>query len=398
MSVTTSAPARSGVAHRGALLGAVCLVQLLVVLDVSLLNIALPTIDRGLGFSATSLTWVVNAYVLALGGLLLLGGRLADLVGQRRAVVAGLVLFGLTSLLGAVAQEPWQLVAARAGQGVAGAVIAPASLTIIMTAFAEGPARQRAITVWAMVGAGGAALGVLGGGVLTDAFGWRSVLLVNVPILLGALWLTVRSVPAAAASGRLRDLDVVGALAVTAAAGLVVYGLLEAPARGWTDGLTLACLVGGLLVAGLFVAWERAVAVRPLVPLDVFRSRGVWVADVVVLAIGAATVAGFYFASLFLQNVLGYSPMRAGAAFLPFCLGTMIGSFGSIALTRRIGTRATLVGGMLLGAVGMLLFGLMDAETSFWTGFAPPSIIASVWSAASSTPAASSAAASASRC
>jgi EmrB/QacA subfamily drug resistance transporter len=364
-------------ARGGTVLAAACLCQLLVVLDVSVVNVALPSIDDALGFSDGALSWVVNAYTLAFGGLLLLGGRVADLTGPRRAALAGLGLFALASVLGGLAQDPSQLIAARAGQGLAGALLAPVSLTIILVTFPEGPARARAVGLWAMVSASGAAIGVLAGGLLTDLLNWRWVLFVNVPIVAAALGLALRGVHDGP-RGEGRRLDVPGAVLGTAAVTALAYAMVAAGDRGWGAPVTVATLAGAAVCGGLFVAWERRGAAAPLVRLGVLRARTVWVATVVVVFIGAATVAGFYFASLFLQNVLGYGPLRAGLAFLPFCAGAMAGAFAGLKLVARLGGRAVIGGGLALGGAGMLLFSRLHADSTFLSGVLLPSIVASV--------------------
>lgn len=363
--------------RQGLVLATVCLCQLMVVLDISVVNVALPSIGRDLGFSAAALSWVVNAYTLVFGGLLLLGGRVADLVGHRRAMLAGLGLFGVASVLGGLADGPGQLIAARAGQGLAGAVLAPISLTVIMVSFAEGAARNRAVAIWAMVASSGIAVGVLAGGVLTELLNWRWVLFVNVPIVAVALAMAVRSVHDSRQT-RVGRLDVAGAVLGTAALTLLVYGMVEAGEHGWTEMSTVASLGLAVLCGAAFVVWEGRFAAQPLVRLGIFRTRTVWVADVIVVFIGAATIAGFYFASLYLQDVLHYGPLKAGAAFLPFCAGIMVASFASTRLAARLGNRVLLTGGLLVGAAGMFWFSLLDTDSTFLSGFLGPSLVASL--------------------
>ncbi|MYT73535.1 EmrB/QacA subfamily drug resistance transporter [Streptomyces sp. PsTaAH-137] len=358
-------------------LAAACIAQVMVVLDVSVVNVALPSIASDLGFAPGGLSWVVNAYTLVFGGLLLLGGRFADLVGHRVAMLWGLALFGVASVIGGLAQTPGQLIAARAGQGLAGALLAPLSLAVIMVAFPSGKARSRAVGIWAMVAAAGSALGVLLGGLLTDWLSWRWVLFVNVPIValgLSVAWVSLRT----PTTPLLKRLDVPGTCLSTVTVTALANGLIQAGEHGW--GASSAVLSFGIAVVTgvVFVVWELRAAAEPLVRFGVFRERSVWVANLVVLFIGAATVAGFYFASLFLQNVLHYSPLRAGAAFLPFCLGTITGSMLSGHLTARLGTRTVLATGLALGALGMTLFGLMDETSTFLNGFLLPSVVASV--------------------
>ncbi|GAA1391384.1 MFS transporter [Kitasatospora putterlickiae] len=369
-------PPRAG-ARPGLVLAAVSVCQLMVTLDASIVNVALPAMGDSLGFADGSLPWVVNAYALALGGLLLLGGRTADLVGHRRALLCGLVLFGLTSVFGGFAQTPAQLVAARAGQGVAAAVLAPIGLTLIMVTFAEGAARARAVGIWSMVTAGGSALGVLLGGVLTDLLDWRWVFFVNAPIVLVGLLLAVRSVPAVRPPLAGRP-DVLGAVLGTGALTVLVYGLMETDRHPWGSVRTLGTLATTVLLGLSFLCWEARYARSPIVRLGVLRARTAWLSSLLVTLLGAGMLAGFYFSSLFLQNVLGYGPLAAGAAFLPFCAGTAAGSMIAGRLVARFGGRATLTGALLLSALGMLWFGGLGLDSDYLTGFAGPSIVTSV--------------------
>jgi EmrB/QacA subfamily drug resistance transporter len=372
-SVGSGAP---GSLRPGLILATVCVCQLMVILDASVVNVALPAMDAELGFSGGSLSWVVNAYTLVFGGLLLLGGRIADLFGHRRAILGGLVVFGLASALGGLAQTPGQLIAARAGQGLAAAVLAPVGLTIIMVTFAEGPARQRAVGLFSMVAAGGSALGVLLGGLLTELLNWRWVLFINLPIVVVALALALRTIrDQSRAEARVR-LDLLGALLGTACVTLLVYGTIEAAENGWGTAATALSLALAVALGAAFLIWEQRTS-APLIRLGVLRNRSVAAACLIILFIGAATIAGFYFASLFLQNVMHYSPLQAGSAFLPFCLGIVVGSIASVRLVTRFGARALIVTGMLCGAGGMYLFSRMDASSGFLSGFLFPSILAS---------------------
>lgn len=359
----------------GLLLTAVCLVQVMVVLDVSVVNVALPSIAQDLGFGPGSLSWVVNAYTLLFGGLLLLGGRFGDLVGHRRALFLGLGVFGVVSVLGGLAQDPSQLVAARAAQGLASAVLAPLSLTIIMVTFPEGRERSRAIGIWAMVAASGSAVGVLLGGVLTEWLSWRWVMWINAPIVLLALafaWTSIHGGPAPK-----RSLDVPGAVLVTLSLTSLVNGAIRAGEDGWGSAWALTSFAVALVSGAAFIRWEQRVA-EPLIRLGVFRARPVWVANIISAFIGASAVAGFYFASLVLQDVLGYSPLKAGAAFLPFCVGTVVGAMLSGRLSARFGLRPVMTGGLVCSAIGMFLFGQMHLDSTFLGTFLLPSIIASV--------------------
>src|SRR3954464_1552072 len=260
-------------------LAAACLCQLVVVLDISVVNVALPHIDRAPGFSAASLSWVVNAYTLAFGGLLLLGGRIADLFGQRRTLLAGLGLFGVVSLLGGIAQTSGQLVAARAAQGLAAAVLSPATLAVIMVTFREGHERRRALATWGLVATAGGTLGVLLSGLLTEYLDWRWVFFVNVPIVLAAGALAFAAVRDPHDSGLVR-LDVLGAILATASMTMLAYGFVHAGAHGWADAVTVCTLAAAVGCGMAFVGWERQ-ADAPLVRLSVLRTREVSVAAVV---------------------------------------------------------------------------------------------------------------------
>jgi EmrB/QacA subfamily drug resistance transporter len=369
--------------HTGLALAAACLCQLVVVLDISVVNVALPHIDRALGFSARSLSWVVNAYTLAFGGLLLLGGRIADLLGQRRTLLAGLTLFGVVSLLGGLAQTPGQLVAARAAQGLAAALLSPATLAVIMVTFREGDERRRAVATWGLVATAGGTLGVLLSGLLTEYLDWRWVFFVNVPIVLVAGALAFAAVHDPHASGRVR-LDVVGAILATAAMTMLAYGSVHAGARGWADAVTVATLAGAAISGAAFIGWERR-AEAPLIRLGVLRTPEVSVAAVIIALIGATAIASSYFLLLFLQNVLRYSAVQTGAAFLPFCVGMAIATMASPRLVERFGTRLVLTVGLTVGAVGMLCFTRLDAGSGYAT-FLLASIPASMGLGASIAP------------
>ncbi|MFF2660203.1 MFS transporter [Kitasatospora sp. NPDC058032] len=368
---------RPTTARAGLVLVTVSVCQLMVTLDASIVNIALPAMGESLGFADSALPWVVNTYALAFGGLLLLGGRIADLVGHRHAVLSGLVLFGLASVLGGFAQTPAQLIAARAGQGVAAAVLAPIGLTLIMVTFAEGAARARAVGIWSMVTAGGSALGVLLGGVLTDLLDWRWVFFVNAPIVLAGLVLALRSVPAVRPPLAGRP-DVLGAVLGTGAMTALVYGLMETDRHPWGSVRTLGTLAAAVLLGLLFLVWEARIARAPIVRLGVLRARTAWVSSLLVTLLGAGMLVGFYFCSLFLQNVLGYGPLAAGAAFLPFCAGTAAGSMVAGRIVARFGGRATLTGALVLAALGILWFGGLGLDSDYLTGFVGPSIVTSV--------------------
>jgi len=361
--------------HLTATLLLACLAQFMVILDVSVVNVALPAIRHGLGFTEQDLQWVVNAYTVTFAGFLLLGGRAADLLGRRRVFVAGLALFALASLAGGVAQTQWQLIAARAVQGLGGAVVAPASLSLLTTTFAEGAARDRAVGIWGAMGGAGGAAGVLLGGVLTDALSWRWILFINVPIgLLAALaarYLIAESRLAAAG----RNFDLAGALSATLGLSLLVLGIVRTDSAGWGAASTLALLGAGLALLAAFVAIEGRFAAAPLMPLRIYASRTLSAANLVVLLIGGATFGMWFFLSLYLQQVLGYSPIRAGLAFLPMTLWIVAGSALASRAVTRIGPRRMLVAGMALQTAGLIWFTDITPAGGYWSVILIPSLL-----------------------
>ncbi|KOT75326.1 MFS transporter [Streptomyces rimosus subsp. pseudoverticillatus] len=365
----------------------VCAGQFLVVLDVSVVNVALPSMRTGLGLSELGLQWVVNAYVITFAGFMLLGGRVADLFGRKRIFVVGLALFTLASLAGGLAQESWHLVAARTVQGVGAAILSPATLTILTTAFPAGPARTRAIATWTAVGAGGGAVGGLVGGVLTEYLSWRWVLLINVPIgalvLIGALlWLTESR------RGEGRRLDMPGALLVTAGLALVAYGIVQTESAGWSSASALLPLVAGLLVLVAFVAVEARTK-APLMPLSLFRLRSVYAANSAMVLAGAAMFSMWYFLSLYVQNVLGYTPLQAGLSFIPHSLSIVLGSKIAPRLMNRTGAKTLAVAGALVSAAGMFWQGQMGADGTYLGTLLGPGILMAFGAGLTATPIAS---------
>src|SRR4051794_21133686 len=292
--------------------------QFVVVLDASIVNVALPSIGHALHISASNLQWVVNAYTLTFGGFLLLGGRAADLFGRRRVFIGGLVLFALASLAGGLAQSEGWLIAARAVQGLGAAIISPAALSIVTTTFAEGAERNKALGVWGAVAGAGGAAGVLLGGILTDSLGWEWVLFVNVPIALAAAAITPLLV-AESTSPERQGFDVAGALTITAGLALLIYSVVGTTDHGWGSARTLAGLAAAVVLIAAFVVRE-ATARFPLVRLGILRTRNLAAANVVGLMTGGSLFAMFFFISLYLQGVLGYSPLKTGFAYLPLAL------------------------------------------------------------------------------
>jgi EmrB/QacA subfamily drug resistance transporter len=353
-----------------------CLAQFMVILDVSIVNVALPSIRADLGFTAANLQWVVNAYTLTFAGFLLLGGRAADLLGKRRVFIAGLLLFAGASLVGGLSTSQGMLIGARALQGLGGAVVAPATLSILTNTFAEGSDRNRALAWWGAMGAAGGAAGALLGGVLTDLLGWQWILFVNVPIGVAAALAAQRLVD----EGRLdtqgrRYFDVAGAITVTLGLVLLCYGIVRTDVHGWGSADVLVPMLAGLALLGVFVFIEGRLSKRPLMPLDVFKSRTLTGANVVVFFLGASMFAMWYFVSLYLQQVLGYSPLKAGFAFLPMPLAIMVGSTLAGRNTVRLGAGRILTVGMSLAALGMLLYARLPVDGTYLRDVLGPSLL-----------------------
>ncbi|MEZ7006241.1 MFS transporter [Streptomyces sp. AD55] len=372
------ATSAGAVAGPGLTLAAVAVVQFMVSLDLSVVNVGLPEIADGLGFGAAGLTWVIHAYALTFGGLLLLGGKAADRYGRRRVLLGGLGLFGLASLLGGFAQAPGQLVAARAAQGIGAAALAPAALALLTSTFPSGKPRIRAFGVWSAMNAAGGAFGVLAGGLLTEYAGWRWVMFVNVPMAAVALALALRGVPGDRATARGGRPDVLGAVLATAGLTLLVFGVVRTDRYAWTSPVTLTTLALAVVLLAAFVLAERATAREPLVRLGLFANRAVAAANGYNLLLGAAMASAFYFMSLYLQRVLGNGAAMTGLMFLPFALGVVAGSVIAIKLGYRVAPRTLLVGGGLLTAAGFAWFGLISADGSFAVDALGPSLVASV--------------------
>ncbi len=364
--------------HPRATLILACLAQFMVILDVSVVNVALPAIHHALRFSEQDLQWVVNAYTVTFAGFLLLGGRAADLLGRRRVFIAGLALFSLASLAGGLATSQGILIAARAAQGLGGAIVAPASLSILTTTFAEGTARNRALGAWGAMGAAGGSAGVLLGGVLTDLLTWRWVLFVNVPIGLAAAALTLRFITRDVPTAPKRDFDLSGALSATVGLSVLVLGIVRTDVTGWASAPTLALIGAGALLLALFVAVEGRFARAPLMPLRIYASRTLSAANGVVLLIGAATFGMWFFVSLYLQQVLGYSPIRAGLAFLPMTISIAAGSMMASRMIGRFGTKPLLVAGMLAQTVGLLLFATLPVDGHYASNVLWPSLLVAI--------------------
>jgi EmrB/QacA subfamily drug resistance transporter len=345
--------------------------------DASIVNIALPSIRRDLGFSEQALQWVPSAYLLTYGGFMLLGGRAADLLGRRRILVAGTVLIGVASLIGGFAESAGVLVASRLAQGLGAAMMLPAALSILTTTFKEGPDRTRALGIWGGAAGLASAAGVLLGGLLTDGPGWRWVMFVNpiasVLVLGGIFWLLGDDRRRA----RLADFDIRGAILATAGMLLLVFGLVEAPDQGWGATLTVAELAGAVALLAAFVVNERRSS-DPLLPVSIFRIRGLAAADVTQLIAIAGFLAVFFFLTLYMQNVLGYSPIQTGLAYLPVTAGVGIAAGISSQVLARTGTRPVIVAGSLIAASGVYYLSRIPVHGSYLADLLPGLVVMSL--------------------
>jgi EmrB/QacA subfamily drug resistance transporter len=357
------------VSHRrrttGPTLALLAFAQLIIALDYNIVYVALPDIGQALHFSDQSLQWVVSAYAVTFGGFLLLGGRAADLAGRRRMFVLALLLYGSASLIGGFATSPALLVTARAVQGLGAAFLFPATLSLVNTSFAEGPERNRALAVWSVAGGSGLAIGALSGGVLTDAFGWKAVFFVNVPLAalaaVSAFYLIAPDGP----RERGRTFDLPGALTATIGVTLVVLALVQGPDWGWSAASTLGSIVAGLAVLGIFTAIE-ARSRHPLMPLKMFANRSLTAAMAITLIFGASFAAQFYLFTVYLQGVLGFDALQAGLSFLPFSIMITVGTQVGERLVTRTGVRTALLAGILVGSVGLVMFGAeLSADGSY---------------------------------
>lgn len=352
-----------------------CLGVLMIVLDTTIVNVALPSIREDLRFTETSLVWVVNAYMLTFGGFLLLGGRLGDLLGHRRMFLAGLVVFTVASLACGLAQSQALLIGARAAQGLGGAVVSAVSLSLIMNLFTETGERARAMGVYGFVCAGGGSIGVLLGGLLTSALSWHWIFLVNLPIGVLVYALCLRLIPAARPAAAGTRLDVAGALSVTASLMLAVYAVVNGNEAGWTSAQSLTLLGAAAALMVLFLTIEARVE-SPLMPLGLFRLRNVATANVVGVLWAAGMFAWFFVSALYMQLVLGYSPMEVGLAFLPANLIMAAFSLGlSAKLVMRFGIRAPLATGLFIAALGLAVFARAPVDGSFAADVLPAMLL-----------------------
>ena len=351
--------------------------QFVVVLDASIVNVALPTIGKALDFSDENLPWIVNAYVLTFGGFLLLGGRTADLLGRRRVFMAGLMLVAVASLAAGFAATEAQLIAARAAQGLGAAIISPAALSIITTIFRDGAERNKALGVWGAVAGAGGAAGVLLGGILTDGLGGEWVLWVNVPVSLVAFALAPRLIAESRASDEARAFDVAGAVTITAALSLLVYAVIDASEAGWGSTKTLGLIALALVLLAAFVAIELR-SRKPLVPFSIFRIRTLTGANVVGILVGASLFSMFFFISLYMQQVLGYSAIHAGLSYLPLAVTISLAAGVASQLVTTLGYKTVLAAGLLFIVAGLLWFSRVSVGGGFTTDILGPSLLAAI--------------------
>ncbi|MGA5300979.1 MFS transporter [Nucisporomicrobium flavum] len=361
--------------RRWAALGVIAISQLMVVLDATIVNIALPSARADLGITVADQQWVVTAYTLAFGGLLLLGGRIADYWGRKRTFMVGAIGFAVASAIGGLATSGTLLFGARALQGAFGALLAPASLALLTVLFTEARERAKAFAVYGAIAGGGSAVGLLLGGVLTEYASWRWCLLVNIPIALVALALAVPLVPESKAHGD-TTYDVPGAIVVTLGLASLVYGFTEAakPDKGWDAGTTWGFIGVGLALLVLFVAIERRTR-NPLLPLRIVLDRNRGGAYVASMLVGAGLFGAFLFLTLYLQNVLGYTPLRAGFASLPVTVGVLISATVASNLLPRTGPKPLMIVGPVLAAAGMISLRFIDLDTSFWAHLMPAQVL-----------------------
>jgi EmrB/QacA subfamily drug resistance transporter len=355
----------------------ICLAQFMVVLDATIVNVALPHIQSSLGFTEASLQWVINAYTLVFAGFLLLGGRAGDLLGRKRLFLIGLVIFTAASLLDGLATTSGELIGFRALQGLGAALISPAALSIISTTFAEGKERARALGVWAAIAIGGSAVGLVLGGALTQSFSWRWIFFVNVPVGILTFLAATRLVPESKDEHAHQGYDIAGAVSVTGGLMALVYGLVRSASHGWGSAQTIGSFVVALVLLAAFVLIEQRSA-EPLVRLSIFRVRSLLTANLAMFLAFSGMFAMFFFNSLYIQKVLGFGPLKAGVSFLPFTAGVMISAGLASSFAPRIGVRPIAAAGMVLTVLGMVLFARMPVDGSYAIDVLPGMIVGSL--------------------
>jgi EmrB/QacA subfamily drug resistance transporter len=363
------------VVHKNVVLLIIAVAQFMVVLDTTIVNVALPSISRGLGYSSeSSLQWIVTAYTLAFGGFLLLGGRAADLYGRKKIFLYAVTAFTIMSLLCGLAQDPLMMNATRAAQGLAAAFMSPAALSIIITTFKEGKERAKALSIWGAVAAGGAAAGMLIGGILTEYLDWRWNFFVNVPVGMAVYFAAHHYVPESKADLDHKKLDLPGAVSVTAGLIALVYAITEAPNKGWVDGSTLG--LGGFAITLLaFFIWNESRSKHALMPLSIFKIGNVAAANIAQLPMIAAMFSMFFFITLYVQTVLGYSPIQTGLSFLPvpFVIGIISAVMSHV--VGKIGYKKPLVVGPLLVAGALFFLSHISVDGNYWTDVFPGMIL-----------------------
>ncbi|MCW2962555.1 MAG: drug resistance transporter, EmrB/QacA subfamily [Thermoleophilia bacterium] len=356
------------------ILAIVCLAQFMVVLDATIVNVAMPRIQDGLNLTQANLQWVINSYTLVFGGFLLLGGRAADLLGRKRLFIAGVVVFTVASLVNGLATNGEMLIIARGFQGLGGALVSPAALSIILASFAEGPDRTKALGVWGAIAAGGSAFGLLLGGVLTEQLSWEWIFFVNVPIGAATILAAMRIVPESRGEAEHRSFDIGGAVTVTAGLISLVYAIVYASEHGFTSDRTIGFGIAALILLTTFVLIELRHK-APLVRLDIFKMRSLAIANVMMLFVLAGMFGLFFFSSLYVQRVLGYEPLQAGLAFLPVTLAIIVASGLSIALMPKIGVKVVTTIGLVLTAVGLLMWTQMGVDSTYVANVLPAIVV-----------------------
>ncbi len=352
----------------------VCLAQFMVILDATVVNVALPSIKRDLGLSEANLQWIVNAYALLFGGFLLLGGRAGDLLGRKRLFLAGVVVFTTASLLNGLAVNSGMLIGFRALQGLGAAFISPAALSIISTTFAEGKERAKALGVWAAIASGGSAVGLVLGGVLTQELSWPWIFFINVPVGAATFILSLRLIPESVDEDAHRSFDVAGAVCATAGLMTLVFAIVKAQGQGWTSGRTIGEFLAAIALLVAFVLVERR-SVAPLVRLGIFRVRSLTAANIAMLLVASGLFAMFFFNSLYIQQVLGYGPLKAGLAFLPFTAGIMVSAGIASQFASKLDARLVASGGMLITAAGMYLLTRLPVHGTYVADVLPPILL-----------------------
>jgi EmrB/QacA subfamily drug resistance transporter len=363
--------------NRWLVLVLVCIAQFMVILDATIVNVALPSIQHGLHFSPTSLQWIVNAYALVFGGFLLLGGRASDLLGRQRLFIAGVIVFTVASLINGIATSSGVLIGGRALQGLGAALVSPAALSIVTTTFAEGRERTKALGVWSAIAAGGGAFGLIIGGLLTETLSWRWVFFVNIPIGIAAALLSLRYIPNTRSEEKPHSADVAGAVTVTGGLLLLVYAIVKAQTYGWGDMKTFGLFAAAVALLASFIVIEQR-SRSPLIRLSIFRLRSLTASNLSMLLVASGMFSMFYFASIYVQEILGYGPLKAGFAFLPFTFGIVIGAGAAQALISRIGIRAVTASGLTIAAFGLAYFTQVSVTGTYWSEVFPGVAVMSI--------------------